>query len=148
MAIGNGTGIQPYNLVRMAELSKHFWTSPRSFDGQDEDHYPRTMDGDRQALYCSPLLRGSRRQEAQGNAPATVSVDTNSNSPSFDPYHTPIRPMTLSRVVTSSFLRMLFWKGVVEMATQEFRHYERVWDGLEDYEKAVKQNAEPKLLSR
>lgn len=80
MAIGNGSSIQPHNLVRMAELQKYFWTEPRSFDGQDEDHNPRTMDGDRQAMYCSPLFRGSRRPEAQGNASAAVSADSDSDS--------------------------------------------------------------------
>lgn len=80
MARANGTGIQPHNLVRMAGMHQHLWTEPRSFDGQDEDHNPRTMDGSRQAMYCSPLFRGSRRPEAQGNSPEASAVDTDADS--------------------------------------------------------------------
>lgn len=64
----------------------------------------------------------------------------------FDPYHTPIRPMTLSRVVSAAFLNFIWWKHIADYATEQTKHYDKVLRGLEDYEKAVKQNAEPKLL--
>lgn len=139
MAIPNGTGLSAYQPLRMASLHQHLWAEPRSFDGQDEDHNPRTMDGDSQAMYCSPFLRGSRRQEAQGNASAASEIDTDVNSPAFDRYHTAIRPMTLSRVVTATWLTML-------RAKDEFQHYEKLWLAMTDYEKVIKAGHEPKLL--
>lgn len=79
MATTNGREISVYPMVRMAELHQHIWAEPRAFDGQDEDHNPRTMDGDREAMYCSPLFRGPRRHEAQRNASATVSIDSDAD---------------------------------------------------------------------
>ena len=119
MAIGDGTGVHPHNLVRMAELQKYFWTEPRSFDGQDEDHNPRAMDGDSQAMYCSPLLRGSRRPEAQGNAPETVSVDSDVD-PFADWQNSP--PVTYPDCVENGCCKSAYLLGRSEGMEQQFKN--------------------------
>lgn len=131
-----------HNLMSMAPwMCQYVRTEPRPFTKKAAHRFAGEDAGCGQAVQLPPSLLRVRRPETQGDSPKDVPAD------SFDRHHSKIRPMTLSRVVTSSFLRMLFWKGVVEMATQEFLHYERVWDGLEEFEDAVKQNAEPRLLT-
>jgi hypothetical protein len=54
--------------------------------------------------------------------------------------------MTLSRTVTAIWMRMLWWKHIRDFAQKELDHYDDLWLKAEDFEDAVKQSAEPKLL--
>lgn len=147
MASGNGTGIQPHNLVRMAELHQHIWAEPRSFNGENEDHHPRGLDGDSQAVYCSPLFRRPRRQEAQGNASAAGPTDPRLDRETLWVISRE-SDQSLSRVLTALWTRFLFWKHIADYATEQMNHYDDTWNRLEEFNDAVKQKAEPRLLTK
>jgi hypothetical protein len=82
----------------------------------------------RSCFDLSGLSQGDRQPEARAD-----------DGSYFDAHHSAIRPMTLSRVVTAVWFEML-------RAKEEYDHWDRLWLALTDYEKAVKQSAEPKLL--
>lgn len=80
---------------------------------------------------CLPFLSShpGRKDEPRGN-----------ETSSFDRYHTKGHPLTLGRVVTAVFLRMLKAKG-------EFDHYSDLFERLAEFEKAVKGKTDPRLLN-
>lgn len=56
--------------------------------------------------------------------------------------------MSLSRVLTALWTRFLFWKHIADYATEQMNHYDDTWNRLEEFNDAVKQKAEPRLLTK
>lgn len=108
-------------------LHWHLYADPGP---QQEEAFSSNKSGLLRDWDCLPFLSSHprRKDEPRGN-----------ETSSFDRYHTKVRPLTLGRVVSAVFLRMLKAKG-------EFDHYSDLFESLSKFEQAVKQSAEPKLL--
>lgn len=140
-----------HNLVSMAPwVCQYVRTEPRAFTKKTRDRFAGEDVGCGQVVYVSPSFCRVRGSETQGNS--QTNVPANTDDPKF---HRQIQwviqresDQSLSRVLTALWLRFLWWKHIRDHAQREMEHYDDTWTRLEEYNDAVKQKAEPRLLTK
>jgi hypothetical protein len=120
------TGVRSYGHYTMRGLQRNLRPIVCSFTETEIYHIDARTWGSGPALPEVPRDGGTQRTRA----------DVPNN---YDAHHSAIRPMTLARVVTAMWFKMLD-------AEAEAKHYLDLWERLTAMEKLVEQGVEPKLL--